>query len=62
MVIFFMDRESALQPCHPVIYKLEPVKNINNIDIFSCFSGPSSQATAGIVAWIENRHCEEITK
>ncbi len=57
-----MDRESALQPCHPVIYKLEPVKNINNIDIFSCFSGPSSQATAGIVAWIENRHCEEITK
>ncbi len=57
-----MDRESALQPCHPVIYSRDPVKNINNIDIFSYFSGPSSQATAGIVAWIESRHCEEITK
>ncbi|WP_410524507.1 hypothetical protein [Rickettsia asembonensis] len=31
--------------CHSVIYSRDPVKNTNNISIFSCFTGYRGQAT-----------------
>ncbi|MCC8371051.1 MAG: hypothetical protein LN566_06985 [Rickettsia endosymbiont of Stiretrus anchorago] len=45
--------------CHPVVCPRDPVKNTNKISIFYCFSGSSSQATVGVVAWMSRRHCEE---